>query len=143
MNLYFLIINIVSIIFISYLIYNESKSKYQDTTLNNSIKQSSTIEYFLLLVFILLYTYYLYNNNSVKVKKFKKIEFVLPIIIIIIFCCYIFIIEHTNPELKKKLHRATTHGIIALILAFMSHLNMIILPFWIIWICSYYLNIDV
>lgn len=45
-----------------------------------------------------------------------------------------------DTEQHKKMREATKQAILGLIIAIMSYLELVIAPFWILWLVSYYLG---
>jgi hypothetical protein len=91
------------------------------------------------------------NKNSPKAKKliFNK-YFILFFILIILFSYFILFIFFNNDtitdenlKIKKRIKIATKHAIIAYIIAIFTQLDSIIIaPFIVVWVVSYFLNVE-
>ena len=80
-------------------------------------------------------TYKLYNlvNNQ---------NFLISLCVSIALLIYIYKIPLKDKKNKKKIKDVTNSAIVAFIIAILAYLDLTIAPFWVIWITSYYLNID-
>ncbi len=63
---------------------------------------------------------------------------------LIIFWCYlVYRFGKTHPKDEKnisKLQEATKKAILALLIAFFAKMDLVIAPFWLIWLIAYYLD---
>ena len=91
------------------------------------------------------------NKNSSKAKKliYNK-YFILFFILIILFSYFILFIFFNNDtitdenlKIKKRIKIATKHAIIAYIISIFTQLDSIIIaPFIVVWVVSYFLNVE-
>lgn len=96
--------------------------------------------------------------GSVLINKNKKNAlnllsnkyFIVSFVLIIIFSYYVMFVLYENDEegdekdlKKKRVKIATKHALIAYVIAIFTHIDSIILaPFLLIWIMSYFLDIE-
>jgi len=63
--------------------------------------------------------------------------------LIIIWCYLVYRFVNNHPKDKKhisKLQEATKKAILALLIAFFARLDLVIAPFWLVWLIAYYLE---
>ena len=72
-------------------------------------------------------------------KLFYNKGFIVSTIIVIFFSVFVLNIEKN--EKNEKLKRATKQAFVGFIIALMAYLELVVAPFFIILITSYYLNI--
>tara|TARA_Y100000816_G_scaffold123537_1_gene86847 strand:+ start:1385 stop:1759 length:375 start_codon:yes stop_codon:yes gene_type:complete len=91
------------------------------------------------------------NKNQKHVLNFITNKyFLISFIVIIIFSYYVMFVLYVNDEegdekdlKKKRVKIATKHALIAYVIAIFTHIDSIILaPFLLIWLMSYFLDIE-
>ena len=92
-------------------------------------------------IFIVITSYKISINkemlNIVK-KFFQQKTSVINLLIIAFFCFLVYRFkENNNDEIAKKTTDATKKAIIGLFIALFAKVDMIIAPFWFIWILSF------
>ena len=94
---------------------------------------------------ILIITIIVVYKNQIKRKRLKFLvssnEFKIGSVIIIIFLFIIKFYKNETDEMKK-INRSSNIALIALIVALLAYLELTIIPFWLIFLTSYYLNIE-
>lgn len=94
---------------------------------------------------ILIITIIVVYKNQIKRKRLKVLlssnEFRIGSVIIIIFLFIIKFYKNETDEMKK-INRSSNIALIALIVALLAYLELTIIPFWLIFLTSYYLHIE-
>jgi amino acid permease len=83
------------------------------------------------------------NKTSELYKFFTNTKTVGQLCVIVVLCYLIYRFVKTHPKDKKhsaKLQEATKKAILALIIAFFARVNLVIAPFWLVWLIAYYLE---
>jgi|MDTG01.1.fsa_nt_gb cytochrome bd-type quinol oxidase subunit 2 len=82
------------------------------------------------------------DKEKVKLimKMFQNQTFLVSLLIIVIYS-FIVLTSKNNDEKSKNLKKATKQAILGFIIAIFAYLDMIIAPFWVIWLTSYYLDV--
>jgi|TARA_R110002074_G_scaffold63658_3_gene152480 amino acid permease len=83
------------------------------------------------------------NKTSELYKFFTNTKTVGQLCVIVVWCYLIYRFVKTHPKDKKhsaKLQEATKKAILALIIAFFARVNLVIAPFWLVWLIAYYLE---
>ena len=100
-----------------------------------------------LIFFILLTTSLIIYRGKLNalIQLVTLPDWILSFLVIIIWCLYIFKFNAFNifnkqPDELKNFRRATTHAIIALIIALFTHLGLTIPTFWFVLIVAYFLE---
>ena len=96
-------------------------------------------------IFLLGLTYYVLFINKIRHKKFMLLIsniryisiFITPTLI---FCLYVLLSE--TKHVNERIISSTKKAIVAFFIALCAHLDLLVTPFWLIWVISYYLHID-
>ena len=98
---------------------------------------------FTIIIFLFIIGYTLFKDES-KFKKLKDLisdnHFWISFAIVMIWSIYWFYISK-NEDLDKY-KSATKQALIGLIIALFAHLELVIAPFWFVWITAFFLNIS-
>lgn len=94
---------------------------------------------------ILIITIIVVYKSQIKRKRLKFLvssnEFRIGSIIIIIFLFVVKFYKKETDEMKK-INRSSNIALIALLVALLAYLELTIIPFWLIFLTSYYLHIE-
>ena len=83
------------------------------------------------------------NKTSELYKFFANTKTIGQLCIIIVWCYLIYRFVKTHPKDEKhsaKLQEATKKAILALLIAFFARIDLVIAPFWLVWLIAYYLE---
>ena len=83
------------------------------------------------------------NKTSELYKFFTNTKTVGQLCIIIVWCYLIYRFVKTHPKDKNhsaKLKEATKKAMVALLIAFFARIDLVIAPFWLVWLIAYYLE---
>lgn len=84
------------------------------------------------------------KSKKTRNKLFKLIinpEWFINIMVIIVFIGYIlYITSEQKTDREKNIIRSLKKAIIALIIAIYAHVGLVIIPFWLVFILSYYME---
>lgn len=84
--------------------------------------------------------------DDIRRKKvvglFKTGPFLINLLFIFGFVYYVYNIDDKDPQIKNLKHSINI-ALLALIIAFMAYIDMVLAPFWIIFVSSYYFSIAV
>lgn len=101
--------------------------------------------YISIILFVTITLKAIINLNKLKeIKDFLKNP--KAIIQLIIIALWVFLIQnHTsrqkkNDKASEKLKVATKRALIALLIAFFAKIDLVIAPFWLIWVIGFYLE---
>ena len=97
------------------------------------------------IIVLLGLTYYVLFIDKIRHKKFiflisniRYISiFITPTLIFTLFV----LLSHSK-FVSKRVLSATKKAIVAFFIALCAHLDLLVTPFWLIWVISYYLHID-
>ena len=117
------------------------------------IKTNEIIKFFLAIFSLIIITTasIIINKNQKKALDFVTNKyFIISFIVIIIFSYYVMFVLYENDEAvdennlkKKRVKIATKHALIAYVIAIFTQIDSIILaPFLLIWMMSYFLHIE-
>tara|TARA_Y100001980_G_C14545614_1_gene325282 strand:- start:1909 stop:2283 length:375 start_codon:yes stop_codon:yes gene_type:complete len=117
------------------------------------IKTNEIIKFFLAIFSLIIITIasIIINKNQKKALDFVTNKyFIISFIVIIIFSYYVMFVLYENDEAvdennlkKKRVKIATKHALIAYVIAIFTQIDSIILaPFLLIWMMSYFLHIE-
>ena len=82
-------------------------------------------------------------NKTSEIYKFFTIKTIGQLCLIVVWCYLIYRFVKTHPKDKKhsaKLQEATKKAILALLIAFFARIDLVIAPFWLVWLIAYYLE---
>ena len=85
------------------------------------------------------------NKNMIKIifDFVKKPKAIIGFSIIIIWCLLVYKYSKLKDEPKENIKRvitATKKAILALVIAFFARIDLVVAPFWLVWIITYYLE---
>jgi len=83
------------------------------------------------------------NKTSELYKFFTHPKTIGQLCVILVWCYLIYRFVKTHPKDKKhsaKLQEATKKAILALLIAFFARVDLVIAPFWLVWLLAYYLE---
>tara|TARA_Y100000590_G_C15054249_1_gene763892 strand:- start:68 stop:382 length:315 start_codon:yes stop_codon:yes gene_type:complete len=92
----------------------------------------------LFLVITIIFTFK--KRYKLLVSLMEKKIFIISIIIISVFSFYTLNLDNKSEEVAKLQH-AVKQALLGLIIALMAHLDLVIAPFWAIFLASYYLGV--
>jgi len=82
-------------------------------------------------------------NKTSEIYKFFTIKTIGQLCLIVVWCYLIYRFVKTHSKDKKhtaKLQEATKKAVLALIIAFFARIDLVIAPFWLVWLITYYLE---
>lgn len=83
------------------------------------------------------------NNKRKKVIGLLTSKpFLMNMLFIFSFVYYVFNIDDEDEKEIIKLKNAIRTALLGLIIAFMAYIDMVLAPFWIIFVASYYFDIS-
>lgn len=96
------------------------------------------------IIILLGLTYYVLFIDKIRHKKFMLLIsniryisiFITPTLI---FC--LFVLLSDSKYISERIISSTKKAIVAFFIALCAHLDLLVTPFWLIWVISYYLNI--
>ena len=106
---------------------------------NNTGFQISIVIFILLTIRAILSL----NKTSELYKFFTNAKTIGQLCVIVVWCYLIYRFVKTHPKDKKhsaKLQEATKKAILALLIAFFARVDLVIAPFWLVWLIAYYLD---
>jgi cytochrome b561 len=83
------------------------------------------------------------NKTSELYKFFANTKTIGQLCLIVVWCYLIYRFVKTHPKDEKhsaKLQEATKKAILALLIAFFARIDLVIAPFWLVWLIAYYLE---
>ena len=117
-----------------------------DTISDNIFAQGTSTGFHISIVIFILLTIRAIlslNKTSELYKFFTNAKTIGQLCVIVVWCYLIYRFVKTHPKDKKhsaKLQEATKKAILALIIAFFARVNLVIAPFWLVWLIAYYLD---
>lgn len=123
--------------FIFFIVFSEKKNFFK----NKIIKQ--TIPYF---IFVFITIFIIWQNNKLNLEslKLKNKKFVSWLILCILFTLYILIKDKIfdDPDKNEKIKSSVRKSFIALIIAFFARIDMVIAPFFMVFVFSYFSDVQ-
>ena len=132
-------------VFVCIIIYLDVKTRNSKKIKKEYIDLRSNEFIIGLSFFTLLSLVTIFNKKETTYKLFNLVNnqnFLISLVISILLLIYITKIPLKDKENKTKIKKVTNSAIVAFIIALLAYLDLTIAPFWVIWITSYYLNID-
>jgi small-conductance mechanosensitive channel len=117
-----------------------------DTISSTIFAQDATTGFHIgIVVFVLLtiWAIIMLNKTSELYKFFTNTKTIGQLCLIVVWCYLIYRFVKTHPKDKKhsaKLQEATKKAILALLIAFFARIDLVIAPFWLVWLIAYYLE---
>ena len=117
-----------------------------DTISATIFAQDATTGFYIgIVVFVLLtiWAIIMLNKTSELYKFFANTKTIGQLCLIVVWCYLIYRFVKTHPKDKKhsaKLQEATKKAILALLIAFFARIDLVIAPFWLVWLIAYYLE---
>ena len=123
--------------FIIFIIFSEKKNFFK----NKIIKQN--IPYF---IFVFITIFIIWQNNKLNLEslKLKNKKFVSWLFLCIIFTLYVLIKDKVfdDPDKNEKIKSSVRKSFIALIIAFFARIDMVIAPFFMVFVFSYFSDVQ-
>lgn len=132
-------------VFVCIIIYLDIKTRNSKKIKKEYIDLRSNEFIIGLSFFTLLSLVTIFNKKETTYKLFNLVNnrnFLISLVISILLLIYITKIPLKDKENKTKIKKVTNSAIVAFIIALLAYLDLTIAPFWVIWVTSYYLNID-
>jgi|TARA_B110000495_G_C22929772_1_gene543466 hypothetical protein len=117
-----------------------------DTISDNIFAQDTSTGFHISIVIFILLTIRAIlslNKTSELYKFFTNAKTIGQLCVIVVWCYLIYRFVKTHPKDKKhsaKLQAATKKAILALLIAFFARVDLVIAPFWLVWLIAYYLD---
>jgi amino acid permease len=117
-----------------------------DTISDNIFAQGTSTGFHISIVIFILLTIRAIlslNKTSELYKFFTNAKTIGQLCVIVVWCYLIYRFVKTHPKDKKhsaKLQAATKKAILALLIAFFARVDLVIAPFWLVWLIAYYLE---
>ncbi len=117
-----------------------------DTFSDNIFAQGTSTGFHISIVIFILLTIRAIlslNKTSELYKFFANTKTIGQLCLIVVWCYLIYRFVKTHPKDKKhsaKLQEATKKAILALLIAFFARIDLVIAPFWLVWLIAYYLE---
>ena len=97
------------------------------------------------IIFLIITIKTIIKQNKYKIifDFVKKPEAIIGFSMIVIWCLLVYKYSTLKDEPKEnieKVKNATKKAILALIIAFFARLDLVIAPFWFVWLIAYYLE---
>ena len=83
------------------------------------------------------------EKSSEVIKFFKNPKTIGNLILIMIWCYLVYRFSKNKKASTKNIERvqnATKKALLALLIAFFARIELVIAPFWLIWVIAYYLE---
>lgn len=103
------------------------------------MKYISLISGIFTILCISLIILYQKNDLDILLNDLTNKRFIIWILGIIIYSTYI-LNNKSNTKESQKVKSATKKALVALIIAYFAKLDLVIAPFWIVWVFCYYTN---
>ena len=117
-----------------------------DTISDNIFAQGTSTGFHISIVIFILLTIraiLALNKTSELYKFFANTKTIGQLCLIVVWCYLIYRFVKTHPKDEKhsaKLQEATKKAILALLIAFFARIDLVIAPFWLVWLIAYYLE---
>ena len=131
--------------FVCIIIYFDVKTRDSKKIKKEYIDLRSTEFIIGLSCFTLLSLITIFNKKETTYKLYNLINntnFLISLVISILLLIYITKIPFKDKRNLNKIKKVTNNAVVAFIIALLAYLDLTIAPFWIVWITSYYLDID-
>jgi hypothetical protein len=128
--------------FIIFIVFSEKKNFFKNKIFKNKIIKQ-TIPYFIF-VFITIFTIWQNNKLNLESLKLKNKKFVSWLILCILFTLYVLIKDKIfdDPDKNEKIKSSVRKSFIALIIAFFARIDMVIAPFFTVFVFSYFSDVQ-
>ena len=83
------------------------------------------------------------KKGKILVEFIKNPKTFFSFFLIIIWCFLVYVystLKNVSKENVEKVKNATKKALLAFIIAFFAKLDLVIAPFWLVWIIAYYLE---
>ena len=83
------------------------------------------------------------GKSSEVIKFFKNPKTIGNLVLIMIWCYLVYRFSKNKKASTKNVNRvqnATKKALLALVIAFFARIELVIAPFWLIWVIAYYLE---
>jgi len=128
--------------FIIFIVFSENKNFFKNKIFKNKIIKQ-TIPYF---IFVFITIFIIWQNNKLNLEslKLKNKKFVSWLILCIFFTMYVLIKDKVfdDPDKNEKIKSSVRKSFIALIIAFFARIDMVIAPFFTVFVFSYFSDLE-
>lgn len=128
--------------FIIFIVFSENKNFFKNKIFKNKIIKQ-TIPYF---IFVFITIFIIWQNNKLNLEslKLKNKKFVSWLILCIFFTMYVLIKDKIfdDPDKNEKIKSSVRKSFIALIIAFFARIDMVIAPFFTVFVFSYFSDVQ-
>ena len=93
----------------------------------------------LVLLLISVYLEYTPSLKNTLVNDFTNPNFITGIMIVFIFSYYLLYKKY-EPEKREKILETFKKSFLALVIAYLAHLDLIFLPFWLVFILAFFFH---
>jgi len=123
--------------FIIFIIFSEKKIFFKKKIINQ------TIPYF---IFVFITIFIIWQNNKLNLEslKLKNKKVITWLILCILFTSYVLIKDKIfdDPDKNEKIKSSVRKSFIALIIAFFARIDMVIAPFFMVFVFSYFSDVQ-
>ena len=93
-----------------------------------------------LLLFLSIYLEYSTKVGKILNEDFENPQFLTGLFMAIIFLVYVISKNHSDKEKKTKIIESVKKSLMALVIAYLAHLDLIYTPFWLVFILSFFFH---
>ena len=94
----------------------------------------SLIEYVVIFSILTAIYHHIYVKKNFVLNDVQQLSFILNVLLIVGFMIY------TSTKHDPQYKEANKQALIALFIAWLSHLDLVFTAFWFIWFLAYYIN---
>ena len=76
------------------------------------------------------------GTANIIIRDFTNLNFLIGLLLIICFCCIVLLHKRKDDHDYEKIVESIKKGILALIIAYLSHLDLKFTPFWLVFIVA-------
>lgn len=128
--------------FIIFIVFSENKNFFKNKIFKNKIIKQ-TIPYF---IFVFITIFIIWQNNKLNLEslKLKNKKFVSWLILCILFTIYVLTKDKIfdDPDKNEKIKSSVRKSFISLIIAFFARIDMVIAPFFTVFVFSYFSDLE-
>lgn len=90
----------------------------------------------IILLIICVYLEVPVGTRNIIIRDFTNLNFLIGLLLIVCFCLIIIINKKREEQDYKKIVESLKKGVLALIIAYLSHLDLKFTPFWLVFIVA-------
>ncbi len=90
----------------------------------------------ILLLIVCVYLEVSVGTINMIVRDLTNLKFLIGLLFIVIFCLRILLNKKRDEEDYEKIVEGVKKGLLALIISYLSHLDLIFTPFWLVFIVA-------